>query len=213
MTNPARTERLAYLAAAEELGAHAATLCDPWDVAELSAHIVLRESRPDLAAGIMLPALAGRLERAQTRLAASDFEVLLRRVRTGPPLWSPTRLARIDDAVNLVEFYVHTEDIRRAHGQGPRALPADVETSLGQALKRMGTLMFRRCPVGVRLEPTGRTAYSVHAPTDLGVVQVTGPVGELVLVAFGRIRVADVKVTGPEEGIAALRTADLGFGG
>jgi uncharacterized protein (TIGR03085 family) len=213
MTNPARSERLAFCAAAEELGAHAPTLCDPWDVAALAAHVVLRESRPDVAGGIMIPALAGRLERAQEELAGTDFGELVEKVRTGPPVWSPTRLSKVDDAVNLVEFYIHTEDIRRASGQPPRTLDPKVERGLGRALKRMGTLMFRKSPVGVTLEPTGRTPYSVHAATDLGEVHVAGPVGELLLVAYGRIRVAQVEVTGPDDAIAALGTAELGFGG
>ncbi len=213
MTNPARSERLAYVAAAEEFGAHGATLCDPWDVAALSAHIVLRESRPDVAPGIMIPALAGRLERAQTELAGIDFAALVDRVRNGPPVWSPARLALVDDAVNLVEFYVHTEDIRRANGQEPRTLPADVERALGRTLKRLGVLMFRSSPVGVTLEPTGRTPYAVHPPTDLGEVHLAGPVGELLLAAYGRIRVARVEATGSQEAIAALSAADLGFGG
>ena len=213
MTNPARTERLAYCAAAAEFGAEATTLCDPWDVAALTAHIAVRESRPDAAPGIMIPALAGRLDRVQKDLAATDFDALLERVRSGPPVWSPTRLAVVDDAVNLVEFYVHTEDIRRANGQGPRELPHKVEKQLGRTLKRLGVLMFRSSPVGVRLQPTGRKDYEVHAPTDLGSVHVTGAVGELVLVAYGRIRVARVEVTGSDEAVAALRTADLGFGG
>ncbi|MEO7069678.1 MAG: TIGR03085 family metal-binding protein, partial [Nostocoides sp.] len=161
MTKPARSERLAYVAAAEEFGAHAATLCDPWDVADLSAHIVLRESRPDVAGGIMIPALAGRLERAQKDLAGTDFGALLDKIRSGPPVWSPNRLAPVDDAVNLVELYVHTEDIRRANGQEPRPLPADVERALGRRLRRTGTLIFRKAPVGVHLEPTGRSSYAV----------------------------------------------------
>ena len=210
---PARHERLALCDIAAELGPDAPTLCDPWTVADLLAHLVVRERRPDLAAGIMVSQLAGRLEQGQAEIAAGDFDELVEQVRSGPPLWNPSRIGLIDEQTNVVEMFVHQEDIRRANGMGPRELPPRVEKALGKTLKRLGLLMFRSSPVGVRLEPTGRNAYSVHGATDLGEVHVTGRVGELVLVAYGRIRVAEVEVTGPEAAVEALRTAEgLGFG-
>ena len=210
---PARSERLALCDVAAQLGPDAPTLCDPWSVSDLLAHLVVRERRPDLAAGIMVSQLAGRLEEGQAQIAAGDFDELVEQVRSGPPIWNPTRIGVVDEQANIVEMFVHHEDIRRANGMGPRALSHRVEKSLGKTLKRLGTLMFRSSPVGVTLEPTGRSAYSVLAAPDLGEVHVTGPVGELVLVAYGRIRVAEVEVTGPDAAVEALRAAEgLGFG-
>ncbi len=210
---PARYERLALCDSAVAAGRDAPTLCDPWTVADLLAHLVVRERRPDLAAGIMVAPLADRLERGQAEIAAGDFDELVEQVRSGPPIWNPTRIGLVDEQANVVEMFVHHEDIRRAAGLGPRVLPPHVEKALGKTLKRLGILMFRSSPVGVVLEPTGRSPYSVHAATDLGEVHVSGRVGELVLVAYGRIRVAEVEVTGPDAAVEALRTAEgLGFG-
>jgi uncharacterized protein (TIGR03085 family) len=210
---PALLERRSLCDVAASLGPDAPTLCDPWTVADLLAHLVVRERRPDLAAGIVVPQLSDRLERGQAEVAAGDFGELVEQVRSGPPIWSPTRIGVVDEQVNLIEMYVHHEDIRRANGMGPRDLSPRLEKALGRALKRAGLLMFRSSPVGVVLEPTGRKPYPVHGRTELGEVHVTGRVGELVLVAYGRIRVADVEVTGPDAAIEALRTAEgLGFG-
>jgi uncharacterized protein (TIGR03085 family) len=210
---PALLERRALCDVAASLGPDAPTLCDPWTVADLLAHLVVRERRPDLAAGIMVPQLADRLERGQAEVAAGDFGELVEQVRSGPPIWNLARIGLVDEQVNLVEMFVHQEDMRRANGMGPRDLAPRVEKALGRTLKRLGLLMFRNAPVGVVLQPTGRKAYQVHGSTDLGEVHVTGRVGELVLVAYGRIRVAEVDVTGPDAAVEALRTAEgLGFG-
>lgn len=107
MARPALTERVALADLAADVGPAAATMCEGWDVADLLAHIILRESRPDLAGGILIPALAGRLESAQRDLARTSFATLVDTVRTGPPVWSPTRIGAVDEMVNLTEFFVH----------------------------------------------------------------------------------------------------------
>lgn len=70
------------------VGPDAPTLCDPWRARDLAAHLIIRETRPDLAAGMFVPRLGARLERAQDELAATDFAELVERVRSGPPRWS-----------------------------------------------------------------------------------------------------------------------------
>ncbi len=50
------------------VGPDAPTLCGDWTTRDLAAHLVLRERRPDAAAGILIPA-AGRLHRAQAAAA------------------------------------------------------------------------------------------------------------------------------------------------
>ena len=145
-----------------ELGPDAPTLCDPWRARDLAAHLVVRERRPDLAPGILLPALAGRLERGQQAVAEGDWESLVATVRSGPPWWSPTRIERVDALVNTVELVVHHEDVLRGDGTvGPRReVPERTERAVHAALRKSARLMFRRSPVGVRLVAPG--AEPIH---------------------------------------------------
>ena len=205
-----RAEREALCDTFLEVGPDAPTLCDPWRARDLAAHLVVREHRPDLAPGIWLPALAGRLERGQKDLAAGDWEALVSTVRSGPPWWSPTRLDRVDALVNTVELVVHHEDVLRGDGAvGPRReVPGRTERAVLSALRRSARLMFRRSPVGVRLVAPG--AEPVVAGPDAPVVTVTGAPVELLLLAYGRMRVAALDLDGAPDDVAALRAARLG---
>jgi|APEBP8051073058_1049385.scaffolds.fasta_scaffold00069_30 uncharacterized protein (TIGR03085 family) len=194
-----------------ELGPDAPTLCDPWRARDLAAHLVVRERRPDLAPGILLPALAGRLERGQQAVAEGDWESLVATVRSGPPWWSPTRIERVDALVNTVELVVHHEDVLRGDGTvGPRReVPERTERAVHAALRKSARLMFRRAPVGVRL--VAPRAEPIIAGPDAPVVTVTGAPVELLLLAYGRIRVASVDIDGTPADVEALRTAMLGI--
>ncbi len=207
----ARAEREALCDTLLEVGPDAPTLCDPWRARELAAHLVLRERRPDLAAGIVVPALAGRLEREQSSVAAGDWEELVRTVRTGPPIWSPARIGAVDAVVNTVEMIVHHEDVLRGDGHvGPRReVPERTARAGFETLRRSAALMFRRSPVGVRLVAPGREP--VEAGPAGRVVTISGEPVELLLLAYGRMRVADVELDGAPEDVEALRTADLGL--
>src|SRR5688572_26365455 len=100
MTHHAQAERAALCDTFEAVGPDAPTLCGPWDAAELAAHLVIRDRRPDLAPGIVIPGLAARSRRAQKEYAAKPWPELVGLVRSGPPVWSPIRLAPVDEAVN-----------------------------------------------------------------------------------------------------------------
>ena len=208
MTSPARRERYALCDTALELGPAAPTLCSPWDVAALLAHLHVREARPDLAVGIAVPPLAGRLERGQAQIAAWPFEQLVATVRTGPPVWNPARLGPVDDLANLAEMFIHHEDIRRANDLGERtAYDPDLVSGLATQLKRMGPLMFRSSPVGVVLQWPRHDAVTVRKPRGAGSVTLVAPVAELTLYASGRERVATVDVEGPPEAVAAFESS------
>lgn len=211
MARPALTERVALADLATEVGPAAPTMCEGWDVADLLAHIVLRESRPDLAGGILIPALAKRLQAAQEELAQTSFAALADTVRTGPPVWSPTRIGAVDELVNLTEFFVHHEDIRRANGMGPRPADPVLDRALAGWLKRSARMWFRRVEAGVTLAPAIGRSYVAHPATDLGSVVLTGGIEELVLYAYGRRSVAEVDVQGPPAALEALAAAQLGI--
>ena len=62
-----RDERLALAALLEESGPEAATLCTGWLTRDLAAHLVMRERRPDAAAGVMGGPVAPYTARVQHR--------------------------------------------------------------------------------------------------------------------------------------------------
>lgn len=213
MTHLARLERDALCDTFLTTGPDAPTLCSPWTTADLAAHLVVRERRPDLAPGIWVPALASRLEDGMAEYAAKPWNELVDLVRSGPPAWSPTQNSRVDNAVNLVEFFVHHEDVLRGDEQvGPRRELTERESrALWKTLSRMGKLFFRRSPVGVVLStPEGKTLHAKDT-TDLGTVVIEGHPSELLLAAYGRRRVAALEVTGSDAAIEALWDAPLGL--
>src|SRR5439155_20488720 len=55
----ARDERSALCDLFAEVGPDAPTLCGGWLTRDLAAHLVIRERRPDAAAGIVIKPLAG----------------------------------------------------------------------------------------------------------------------------------------------------------
>ena len=213
MTHLARLERDALCDTFVASGPDAPTLCSPWTTADLAAHLVVRERRPDLAPGIWLPPLASRLEHGMQAYAARPWPELVDLVRSGPPAWSPARVAAVDDSVNFLELFVHHEDVLRGDGTpGPRReLSERHSRALWKALLRLGGAYFRRVPAGVVLRtPDGRSHQSRRA-SELGTVVLEGEPSELVLVAFGRRRAADVEVSGSDEAVAALWGSRLGL--
>ena len=114
MTGLAQLERQSLSSTLTRLGPDAPTLCEGWRSRDLAAHIVLRERRPDAVAGAFLPSLAQHTQRVQDTYAEGSWAGLVDLVREGPPGWSPSRVPAVDDAVNLLEFYVHHEDLLRA---------------------------------------------------------------------------------------------------
>ena len=198
--NWARAERLALTDLLAETGPDAPTLCQGWTTADLTAHLIVRECRLDAAPGIMIPLLGGYTERVQRRVKESaPFPELVKRVRQGPPAWSPLGLPGMDATANTVEYFIHHEDVRRAQETWePRELPTGEEKALWRRLK-MSRLVLRRLPVEITLvEPGGRAQRVTKGGKQ---VRVRGPVSELVLWALGRKDVARVELTGEAEAI------------
>lgn len=212
MTRHAQSERLRLCDELDRLGPDRPTMCEGWQTRDLAAHLVIREGRPDLAVGVVVPFLAGRLEREQRQMADGDFAALVGRVRGGAPAWNPMRLPKVDEMANLVEYFVHLEDVRRAQpGWEPRDLPAAMQAALWSALKRSARLMFRKSATGIVLIAEGQGRYAAKLPDDHGTVVLRGTPAELVLYAYGRKTVAQVELEGDADDIAALQGADLGI--
>ncbi|MEU9140251.1 TIGR03085 family metal-binding protein [Streptomyces sp. NPDC048404] len=206
MSTHAKRERLLLADLLEAVGPEAPTLCEGWTSRDLAAHVVVRERRPDAAGGLVVKQLAPRLERVMAEFAEKPYEELIRLIRTGPPRFSPFTLKQVDEASNVVEFYVHTEDVRRARPDWtPRELDAVFQEALWSRLDRTARLMGRGAPTGVVLRrPNGQTTV-LNKGTP--VVTVTGEPSELLIFAFGRQGVADVELDGDKDAIAKLHEA------
>lgn len=215
MTGLAQHERAALCSTFTRLGPSAPTLCDGWTTRDLAAHLVVRERRPDAAAGVLVPALADHTQRVQEQYADQPWAALVDLVREGPRGWVPTRVPAVDDAINLAEFYIHHEDVLRAQPDWTPAQrrplePAEVEALWGR-LRQAGQLLFRRSPVGVVLDAGEHGRKQVKAPTRAGSVTLSGEPGELVLYAFGRTEVAQVRLEGDPEAAAAFSATTFGL--
>jgi len=210
MPNHARRERLLLVDLMESVGPAAPTLCEGWTTRELAAHLIVRERRPDAAGGLIAKQLAGRLARVQGEYAAKPYEELLELIRSGPPKLSLFAIPGADEASNIVEYFVHGEDIRRAQADlAPRVLDAEFAEVLWSKLSRMAWLSGRRSPTGLVLRrPDGQTAV---ARKGSPVVTVTGEPGELLLFSMGRQAHADVELEGDQDAIDRVRTAALGM--
>ncbi|MBV9796288.1 MAG: TIGR03085 family protein, partial [Actinobacteria bacterium] len=211
-----RDERLALCALLEETGPDAPTLCEGWTTGDLAAHLVLRERRPDAAAGVLGGPLAGYTARVQRRIRArTSFPELVQAVRSGPPRLSVLALPGVDDLANAVEFFVHHEDVRRAvPGWEPRELSSGESGMLWHRLRR-ARFMLRKAPVGVELARDdivaggdGR-AYRITARNATPAVTVIGSPAELTMWVMGRTSAARVRMDGTRAAVAKLSGANV----
>jgi uncharacterized protein (TIGR03085 family) len=205
----ARRERLQLCDLALELGENAPTLCEGWVAKDLLAHLVVREHRPLAGVGIAVPALSSLAERELTRMKRRDFAVLVEKVRNAG--FTPYALPPVDRLANTLEYFVHHEDLHRAQpAWQPRDLDPGDQSRLWSHVKLAGRGLVRRAgvPVQIRRSDTGETAVLRRGDDP---VIVTGLPSEIVLLVFGRDRVRDLQLDGPEDRVARLRGADLGI--
>lgn len=208
MSNHALAERHRLAELLTAAGPDAPTLCAGWTTRDLAAHLVIRERRPDAAAGIRITALAARTQRVQDDYAARPYEELIRLFRAGPPVYSPFALPGADEAGNTVEYFVHAEDVLRAvEDWTPQPVPPGRAEALWRRLPMISRFEAgRRSPVRLVLaRPDGRslTVGPAGAPT----VRITGDPGELVLFTYGRGDRTALDVDGAPDAVEALRHA------
>ncbi|MFE6052236.1 TIGR03085 family metal-binding protein [Kitasatospora sp. NPDC056446] len=206
MSNHALAERHRLTELLAAAGPDAPTLCAGWTTRDLAAHLVIREHRPDAAAGIRIGALAARTRRVQDEYAGRPYEELLRLFRSGPPVYSPFALPGADEAANTVEYFVHAEDVLRAvEDSAARPLPPGRAEALWRRLPMIARLEAgRRSPVRLTLaHPDGRSL--TVGPAGAATVRLTGEPGELVLFAYGRGARTVLDVDGAPDALEALR--------
>jgi uncharacterized protein (TIGR03085 family) len=207
MTSFARAERTRLCDLALETGPDAPTLCGDWDVRHLVAHLVVRETSP-LAAGIVVPPLAGVTDKETDRVAKKSFEKLVKRVRKAR---NPMALPGVDKALNTAEYFVHHEDIRRAApAWEPRTLTEDEQDALWKVVRMSGKGLVRPAgvPVVARRSDTGAES-TLRGGDDP--VTITGEPQELVLFLYGRDQTRGLTFDGTDGRVAKLREARLGI--
>lgn len=209
----ATDERRALCALLDKTGPDAPTLCEGWTTGDLAAHLVLRERRPDAAAGVAGGPLAGYTARVQQRLKDRiPFADLVRMIRSGPPRLSVMALPGVDERANSVEYFVHHEDVRRgAPGWEPREISRGEADMLWHRL-RLARFMLRKAPVGVELarddiEDGDGPAYRITARNATPAVTVVGSPAELTLWVMGRRTAARVRMDGTEAAVSKLAGA------
>jgi uncharacterized protein (TIGR03085 family) len=207
MTNYARREREQLADLLTSVGPEAPTLCEGWTTRDLAAHIVVRERRPDSAAGLLISSLADRGERIRLERAALPYPELIAQLRT-PPAWSPISNPLVDPLANTMEMFIHHEDVRRgAAGWEPRALDRELETTLRRNLKLIVRGSLRRLGISAEITATGFPAEKIGAEPR---VRISGDVGEIAVFFFGRQRASRASVDGDPAVVERLRKARLG---
>jgi uncharacterized protein (TIGR03085 family) len=180
----AQRERAALVETMRTVGPEAPTLCGDWTTRDLTAHLVVREGRLDTTPGIAVQFLAGYTEKVRRQAAEStDWEVLLDKVASGPPLYSPFKI--FDPVANMGEMFIHHEDVRRAQaGWEPRPLDDATVKALGRGLPIMARLTLAKAPARVTLRTAqGKELVTVGRGPGL---TITGEPQELLLFISGR---------------------------
>jgi uncharacterized protein (TIGR03085 family) len=196
-----------------DLGPDAPTLCEGWTTFDLAVHLVVRERRPQAAPGILLGGPFARLlERATERERARGYDAVVERVRNGPPP-GPFAVPGLRTVVNLNEYAVHHEDVRRANGLGPREHRDDLQDALWRLLRRGARLQLRkvRHEISVRIRRSdGLDGTDITAGSGAEAI-LSGEPLELVLYLMGRTDAAQVSIGGDERAAEVLRSASLGI--
>jgi uncharacterized protein (TIGR03085 family) len=206
MTRPslAQQERETLCDLFVAMGSDAPTLCAGWSTADLAAHIVVRERRPDSGPGLVWQPLANYTDRV--RRAARDrnpWNELVETVRRGPPFL----LRPFDGPMNTVEFFIHAEDVRRAQdGWEPRQISTELADALWVRVSPSG--MAKRVPATVVITSPGRTDKEAGTGSRLS---LAGDPGELTIFGAGRQAASRVEIGGDESLAAQLREASLGI--
>jgi uncharacterized protein (TIGR03085 family) len=186
-----------------ERGPDAPTLCDGWTTADLAAHLVVRERRPDSGPGLVWPRLAGYTDKVRTATRdRMSWEALVDSVRRGPPLL----LRPFDGAMNTVEYFIHIEDVRRAQeGWEPRPLPPELADALWARVGPGG--MAKTTPATIVISSPGRDDKEQGTGPRLA---LAGDPGELTMFGAGRQGATRVEISGDATLAAQLRAASLG---
>jgi len=194
-----------------EVGPDAPTLDEGWTTADLAAHLVVRERDPRSGPGIVRP--DGRFGAYTAKLIerrkAKGFENNVARVRKGAPL-IPWRLPKLRTLLNLNEYFVHHEDVRRANGQTRRTDRPDLDDVLWDMLRRGAKLTTRSLKDGGLVLVRGNGDQIVVHQGD-NPATIVGEPSEIALYLTGRRSAAVVDIRGEPDAVDRVVNAKLGI--
>jgi uncharacterized protein (TIGR03085 family) len=187
-----------------ELGPDAPTLCEGWTTADLAAHLVVRERRPDSGPGLVWPRLADYTDKVRTTVRdRTSWDELVATVRRGPPML----LRPFDGAMNTIEFFIHVEDVRRAQvGWEPRPLDPALADALWARVGPGG--MAKKVPATIVISSPGREDKERGSGPRL---RLAGDPGELTMFGAGRQGATRVEISGDATLAEQLRAASFGI--
>jgi uncharacterized protein (TIGR03085 family) len=204
-----RAERAALCDTFVAVGPDAPTLCEGWTAADLAAHLIVREHRPDSMPGVLMGRgpFARHTNKLMEAAKSKGYPAMTERLRNGLPF-----LYRVGPGAfaNVMENWIHHEDLRRANGQGPRPPDTEVDAFLWKTLGLSGRMSARKIkPFGLELDAgNGRRRVSRDAEPR---VVIHGAPGEIALYFAGRKDAAQLDLEGPPEAVQALRNAKFGL--
>ncbi|WP_084677336.1 maleylpyruvate isomerase family mycothiol-dependent enzyme [Yaniella halotolerans] len=194
--------RAAFVAALYAAGPNEPTLVDQWQTQHLAASVYLRENPHQVtsrASGTSSATMNTAIEKlAEESSSRKAFYNLVRKIGDGAESQSagqrPSLFKRIRNSMKqrrheteslLLEFFVHTEDIRRAQSRwAPRKLSDTYASALFEQLREQARKYYGNAKTGYVLVRTNGERIVAKRGTTL--TYVTGPAGELVLHALGR---------------------------
>ncbi len=199
------------------VGPDAPTLCEGWDDPDLATHLVVRERKPLAGPGLVMGGAAAALDGADH--GPHQGGPLLRR-HSWPWCARARRRAapRSTRLMNLTEYFVHHEDVRRGGGDTtprPAAERRTVEDALWQIAAPAAPSFMTR-PVKETASTSSRPDGEViHVRAgDARSPRITGRAGEIVLFLSGRGAAAHVELGGTPDAVAGaarrpLRPVDI----
>lgn len=204
-----RDERAGLCDAFARYGPDAPTLCEGWTTADLAAHLVVREHRPDALPGIIgggpfARHTASLMEAAKRK----GYDAMVATLRAGPPLLFRAGPGALG---NVMENWIHQEDVRRANGEGPRELSAELDAFLWRTLGLSGMMAGRKVrPFGLELDANDNDRRRM-ARRGEPLAVLRGAPSELALYLSGRKSAAQIELMGPLDAQNAVRDASFGL--
>lgn len=173
----------------------APTLCEGWDAHDLAVHIWVIKHDPLSWPGIVLPAFEGATSRrAESFRQRWTYEGLVEKLRRESGAIAPMPLDRFEGHRHaLGEYYIHTQDVRRANGLPHLTPTRETENALWLRARTAGRQTWGRDREATQFMSPHHGAFTVGrgVPTT----HVSGLPSEVILWIYGREDVADVVVT------------------
>jgi uncharacterized protein (TIGR03085 family) len=209
MTSLAKRERVAISQLLRKLGPDAPTLCEGWNSFDLLVHLVSRETRPDAAIGLVVPALSSYTSKVAQDIKSRGFENLITEFEHGPKRTSFFALPGVDNLANSFEFLIHHEDLLRGQPDySPRTLDEDDKKLIWKRFTQSGKLLLRKAKVGI-IAQSDQGTYTIKSGNSC--VTMKGEVIDLLLFAYGRKAHVNIEFEGEESAIRILKETKFGF--